>query len=305
MKIAVVGLGTMGAGVAGNLLSAGHEVIGCDLREEQRDKLVRSGGAAVAHVSQLPPDVEAVVILVVNAAQVETVLFGTGGCAAVLRRGTLVICCSTLQPADARKIAERATQAGLLFLESPVSGGAAGARTGKLIYMGAGPAAAFDRAAPIFAATAAHVFRLGVAYGAGNTMKMVNQLLVGVHIATAAEAMALGIRAGLDPATVFEVISASAGNSWIWQDRIPQILSGDDAPYSTVNIFIKDLGIVLNEGRALEFPMPLAGTAYQLFLAAAAAGQAEKGDTFVIRVWEALAGINLPPRKQSPPVEES
>ena len=135
---------------------------------------------------------------------------------------------------------------------------------------------------------------VGPEVGVGSTVKMVNQLLAGVHIATAAEALALGIRAGADPKTLFEVISESAGSSWMWQNRVPHILDGDDTPSSAVNIFVKDLGIVLDQARGLTFPLPMASAAHQLFLAAAANGQGLKDDAFVIRVWQALAGIELP-----------
>jgi 3-hydroxyisobutyrate dehydrogenase len=138
------------------------------------------------------------------------------------------------------------------------------------------------------------VWRLGDQIGIGSTVKMVNQLLAGVHIATAAEAMALGIRAGADPRTLFDVISSSAGSSWMWQNRMPHVLAGDDTPLSAVNIFVKDLGIVLDQARALTFPLPMAAAAHQLFLAAAAHGEGAKDDAFVIRVWQALAGIDLP-----------
>ena len=294
MRLAVIGLGTMGFSTARNLLARGHVVVGCDLRADARTALTELGGTSVAHAADLPADTEAVIVFVVNAAQVEDCLFGSHGCAKILPAGTLLVICTTTHPSASREIAARCDRASLLMLEAPVSGGAAGARSGSLIFMASGPQSAFERAQPIFDAVAARVFNLGAAYGAGATMKMINQLLVGIHIATAAEAMALGIRAGLAPEKVFEVISASAGNSWVWQDRVPQILRGDDSPLSTVGIFIKDLGIVIDEGRALSFPTPLAATAHQLFLAAAAAGQKDKGDTFVIRVWQALAGIPLP-----------
>ena len=143
-------------------------------------------------------------------------------------------------------------------------------------------------------AISSKIWRLGDEIGIGSTVKMVNQLLAGVHIATAAEALALGIRAGADPETLFKVISESAGSSWMWQNRVPHILAGDDTPFSAVNIFVKDLGIVLDQARALTFPLPLAAAAHQLFLAAAANGQGAKDDAFVIRVWSALTGIALP-----------
>jgi putative dehydrogenase len=146
----------------------------------------------------------------------------------------------------------------------------------------------------VLEAIASKVWRLGDQAGIGSTVKMVNQLLAGVHIATAAEALALGIRAGADPKTLFEVISTSAGSSWMWQNRVPHILAGDDTPLSAVNIFVKDLGIVLDQARALTFPLPMASAAHQLFLSAAAAGYGGRDDAFVIRVWQALTGIKLP-----------
>jgi 3-hydroxyisobutyrate dehydrogenase len=183
------------------------------------------------------------------------------------------------------------------MLDAPVSGGSVAARGGTMTVMASGSEAAFAKAEPVLEAIAGKVWRLGPEIGAGSTVKMVNQLLAGVHIATAAEAMALGIRAGADPQTLFDVISTSAGSSWMFQNRVPHILAGDDTPLSAVNIFVKDLGIVLDQARALTFPLPLASAAHQLFLAAAAAGHGGRDDAFVIRVWEALAGIQLPEKK--------
>jgi 3-hydroxyisobutyrate dehydrogenase-like beta-hydroxyacid dehydrogenase len=191
-------------------------------------------------------------------------------------------------------MAVRVAEAGRLFLDAPVSGGAVGARGGSMTVMASGSPVAFERAAPALEAMASKVWRLGDEPGVGSTVKMVNQLLAGVHIAVAAEAMALGIRAGADPRTLFEVISSSAGSSWMWQNRVPHILEADDTPLSSVNIFVKDLGIVLDQARALTFPLPMASAAHQLFLAAAAGGHGGRDDAFVIRVWEALAGIALP-----------
>jgi putative dehydrogenase len=204
------------------------------------------------------------------------------------------LCCTTLAPDVAKALAERTEAAGLLFLDAPVSGGSTGARGGSMTVMASGPASAFERAQPVLDAIAGKVWRLGDAAGAGSTVKMINQLLAGVHIAVSGEAMALAIRAGADPQTVYDVITTSAGNSWMFQNRMPHVLAGDDTPHSAVNIFVKDLGIVLDQARTLGFPLPLAAAAHQLFLSAAALGQGQKDDAFVIRVWEALAGITLP-----------
>jgi putative dehydrogenase len=297
MKVGVIGLGNMGMGAALNLLHKGHDVTGCELREDIRADFAAEGGRVVVSPDALPTDTEAVVVFVINAAQTEQVLFGEKGCLAWMEKGSVILCCATVAPEAAKALGQKIEDAGFLMLDSPVSGGSAGARTGTMTVMGSGSEAAFAKAAPVLDAISTKVWRLGEAIGVGSTVKMVNQLLAGVHIATAAEALALGIRAGADPETLFKVISDSAGSSWMWQNRVPHILAGDDTPLSAVNIFVKDLGIVLDQARALTFPLPMAAAAHQLFLAAAANGQGLKDDSFVIRVWEALTGIALPKKK--------
>ncbi|MDA8249792.1 MAG: NAD(P)-dependent oxidoreductase [Rhodospirillales bacterium] len=294
MNVGVIGLGSMGMGAALNLLRRGHAVSGCDLRADARDELARAGGQAVARAADLPDGLEAAIVFVVNAAQAEEVLFGAEGCLGRIAPDGVVLCCTTLAPEAARAIGARLERHGLAMLDAPVSGGVVAAREGRMTVMASGPDAAFARAQPVLDAIAGKVWRLGEALGAGSTVKMVNQLLAGVHIAAAAEAMALGIRAGADPQTLFDVITTSAGNSWMFQNRVPHVLAGDDTPRSAVNIFVKDLGIVLDQARALTFPLPLAATAHQLFLAAAAAGHGGRDDAFVIRVWQMLTGIKLP-----------
>ena len=294
MKVGVIGLGTMGMGAALNLLKKGHTVTGCEIREASRQEFAAAGGAVVASPAELPPDLEAVVVFVINAAQTEQVLFGDRGCLHRLSKGGVILCCATVAPESARGLGERIAEAGFLMLDSPVSGGKVGAQAGTMTVMASGSAAAFAKARPVLDAISTKVWQLGEQIGIGSTVKMVNQLLAGVHIATAAEALALGIRAGADPKTLYQVISESAGSSWMWQNRVPHILDADDTPLSAVNIFVKDLGIVLDQARTLTFPLPLAAAAHQLFLAAAANGQGAKDDAFVIRVWQALTGIDLP-----------
>ncbi|MGD0105549.1 MAG: L-threonate dehydrogenase [Rhodopila sp.] len=294
MKVGVIGLGNMGMGAALNLLRKGHDVTGCELREETRAAFADEGGTAVVSPDALPVDLEAVIVFVINALQTEQVLFGEKGCLARMEKGAVVLCCATVAPEAAKALGRRIEEAGFLIIDSPVSGGSTGARAGTMTVMGSGSEEAFAKAAPVLEAISTKAWRLGDEIGVGSTVKMVNQLLAGVHIATAAEALALGIRAGADPETLFKVISESAGSSWMWQNRVPHILAGDDTPLSAVNIFVKDLGIVLDQARALTFPLPMASAAHQLFLAAAANGQGLKDDSFVIRVWEALTGIELP-----------
>jgi putative dehydrogenase len=294
VKIGVIGLGAMGFGAAVNLRRAGHEVIGVEPREAGRAAFAAEGGTAVASVAELPGDVGAVVVFVVNAAQAEAVLFGEGGIAPRLPGGAVVLLCTTVSPAAAVAISRRLEALGILMLDSPVSGGVKGAMAGTMTVMASGPEAAFAAAAPVLDAMAGKVWNLGPEPGAGSTVKMVNQLLAGVHLAAMGEAFALGVRAGADPKVLFDVISGSAGASWMFTDRGPRLLAGDDTPRSAINIFVKDLGIVLDQARALTFPLPLSAAAHQIFLAVAAGGGGDRDDAFTIRFWQKLAGIPLP-----------
>jgi 3-hydroxyisobutyrate dehydrogenase-like beta-hydroxyacid dehydrogenase len=295
MRVAVIGLGSMGMGAAVSLLQApGMQVAGCDMRDTARAEFAAAGGIPAARACDIPEGTEAVVVLVVNAAQAEAALFGAEGCAARLAPGAVLVVCSTMAPGDARRLAAEAASRGLLYLDAPVSGGAVAAREARMSVMAAGSPAAREKAAPVLAAIATKVWALGEEAGQGSTMKVVHQLLAGVHIAVAAEAMALGIKAGLPAQTVFDVVSNAAGNSWMFENRMPHILDGDETPRSAVDIFVKDLGLVGDLARAEHFPAPLAAQAHQLFISARAQGHGGKDDAFVIRAYQALTGIALP-----------
>jgi len=294
MQVGVIGLGAMGMGAAKSCLGAGLATSGCDLREAARAEFVAAGGQACASPAGLPAGTEALLLLVVNAAQTEAALFGPEGCAGRLAAGAVVISSATMSPADARRLAAEAASRGLLYLDAPVSGGAAKASTGEMTVMASGDAAAFTKAKPVLDAVAAKVWNLGAEPGIGATVKVVHQLLAGVHIAVAAEAMSLGIRAGADPRQLYDVVTSAAGNSWMFENRMARVLAGDDAPRSAVDIFVKDLGLVAEMARSLDHPVPLASQAQQLFTAASAMGQGRADDGFVIRVWQALTGIPLP-----------
>jgi 3-hydroxyisobutyrate dehydrogenase-like beta-hydroxyacid dehydrogenase len=294
MRVGVIGLGSMGMGAALSCLRAGLPTTGCDMREAARAEFSGAGGAAVASAAELPEGTEAVLLLVVNASQTEAALFGAEGCAPRLAPGAVVISSATMAPEDARRLAGLAEARGLLYLDAPVSGGAAKAHEGAMTVMASGSPKAFAAARPVLDAIATKVWELGEKPGIGATTKVVHQLLAGVHIAVAAEAMALGIRAGADPRQLYEVITSAAGNSWMFENRMARVLEGDDAPRSAVDIFVKDLGLVAQMARSLDFPVPLASQAQQLFTAASAMGQGRADDGFVIRVWQALTGIKLP-----------
>jgi L-threonate 2-dehydrogenase len=284
--IALIGLGSMGLGMAKNLVKTGHKVIGVDPSTPAQEAFKAVGGTIAATPGAAAKLADAVVVAVVNAQQVETVLYGHNGAIASLREGGLVMQCATVPAAFARTLGERLAQASHVLLDAPMSGGRARAESGELTFMASGVPAAFAAAESILAATSAKVFRLGDAPGIGSLVKTVNQLLAGVHIATAAEAMALAAKAGADTRAVYEVISASAGNSWMFGNRVPHMLDDDYTPLSAIEIFVKDLGLVLNTGHELRLPLPLAAAAHQLFLAAAGAGWGKLDDSAVVKVYE-------------------
>ncbi|MEV0116080.1 L-threonate dehydrogenase [Streptomyces sp. NPDC050844] len=290
-RVGVVGLGAMGLGMARSLRTAGFDVGVHDLRPEVAAAFADDGGTAHASAGELAAEVDVLVGVVVNAAQVESVLFGTDGAAERLRPGSVYVMCSTADPNWSAGLEKRLAERGVLYLDAPISGGAARAANGDLTMMTSGAPTAYAIADPVLEAMSGTVYRLGDEAGIGSKVKIVNQLLAGVHIAAAAEAMALGIKAGVPADALYEVITHSAGNSWMFENRMAHVLAGDYTPLSAVDIFVKDLGLVLDAARPEKFPLPLAATAHQMFLQASASGLGGEDDSAVIKIFP---GIELP-----------
>lgn len=272
-KIGVIGLGAMGRGVAASLRRKGWTVHAC------------ADPATVVKACDI------VVSVVVNAAQTEAVLFGEGGAAAVMKPGSVFVMCSTVDPGWSVALEARLAKMGLLYLDAPISGGAARAAAGEMTMMTSGRPEAYAACGSALEDMAGKVYRLADSAGAGSKVKIINQLLAGVHIAAAAEAMALGLREGVDPAALYDVITHSAGNSWMFENRMAHVLAGDYTPLSAVDIFVKDLGLVLDTARASKFPLPLASTAHQMFMQASSAGYGREDDAAVIKIFP---GIRVP-----------
>ena len=287
----VIGLGAMGSGMAQSLRRAGYRVHVFDVRSGAAQAFAEGGGVACASLAELAAACDVVVSVVVNAAQTESVLYGPGGCAAAMKPGSVFVMCSTVDANWSMAQEKRLADLGLLYIDAPISGGAAKAASGEMTMMTSGAPAAYAKAEPVLNAMAAKVYKLGDAAGAGSKVKIINQLLAGVHIAAAAEAMALGLREGVDPAALYEVITHSAGNSWMFENRMAHVLAADYTPLSAVDIFVKDLGIVLDMARASKFPLPLSSTAHQMFMQASTAGFAKEDDSAVIKIFP---GIELP-----------
>ena len=289
--VGVVGLGAMGSGMAKSLRRAGFELKVFDVRPGAAEAFAREGGTACTSAADLAADCDVLVSVVVNAAQTEDLLFGNGAAAAAMRCGSVFVMCSTVDPNWSMAMEQRLAALGLLYLDAPISGGAAKAASGQMTMMTSGTPAAYAKVGPVLDAMAAKVYRLGDCAGAGSKVKIINQLLAGVHIAAAAEAMALGLREGVDPAALYEVITHSAGNSWMFENRMAHVLAGDYTPLSAVDIFVKDLGLVLDTARATKFPLPLSATAHQMFMQASTAGHGREDDSAVIKIFP---GITLP-----------
>ena len=285
--IAFIGLGAMGGAMAETLVKKQYRVTGYDTRPEAIARLDSHGGKAAASVEEAAKGAEMLVLMVVNADQAEDVLFDKLALEALAPKA-IVVLCSTCAPDRVAGIARRVEKAGRQFVDAPVSGGVNGAATGTLTIMAAAKKDVFEAARPVLVAMGSSLYHLGETPGQGAAMKVVNQLLCGIHIAAAAEGLAFAERAGIDPAQALEVLSGSAAQSWMLKARGPKMVDYDDVVTSAVDIFVKDLGLVLDSGRAAKMGLPLAAAAHQLFLAAAGLGHGHEDDSQVIETYRAL-----------------
>lgn len=292
MKLCVVGLGAMGMGVAKSCARAGIDTFGVDLNRDALDEFSSSGAAGVStHGVDFASQLDAVQLLVVNAKQVRQVLFGESKLAEKLKPQTVVMVSSTISAEDAKLIDADLRALDLIMLDAPVSGGAVRANAGEITVMASGTAEALEKMTPALDAMAAKVYYVGSDIGLGSTVKIIHQLLAGVHIAAGAEAMALAAKANIPLQTMYDVVTNAAGNSWMFEDRMQRVVSGDYAPKSAVDIFVKDLGLVNGVAEALNMPAPLARTALNMFQSASNEGYGKEDDSAVIKTFK---GIQLP-----------
>lgn len=292
-KVAVIGLGSMGYGMASSLLRAGLTTYGFDVVSAQVEKFHAEGGAS-GTLSDVASDLDAVVIVVLNAAQTEAVLLGEHAILPGLKPGSVVIACATVAPDFARTMAERCMDYGVHYLDAPISGGSVKAANGQLSYMASGTPESMQAARPVLDATAGTVFELGDEAGRGSAMKAVNQLLAGVHIAAMAEAITFGMTQGISPETFLEVIPKCAGTSWMLENRAPHIAAGDYTPHSSIDIWPKDLGIVLDIAKSVKFGAPITAAALQQYLAASGSGLGREDDAAIAKIYARNAGLTLP-----------
>jgi 3-hydroxyisobutyrate dehydrogenase-like beta-hydroxyacid dehydrogenase len=273
----------MGGAVVQCLARAGLPVVARDIRQDAQDAAVRHGASAAASPSELARVCDLVIVLVVDAEQVDTVLFGPGGAAASLAPGAVVLASSTVDPDHPAAWAPRIARVGAALLDAPVSGGPARAAAGTMTMMASGDPAGLARAKPVLDRIVGRLFDLGPRAGDASAFKIVNNLLAAANLAAGAEAMALALALGLDPAVAADVIGESSGASWMFADRVPRALAGDFAPRAATKILAKDIGIAVDIARRLGVDATFARAARSALAAAVADGDGDADDAVLVR----------------------
>ncbi|MFO1323881.1 MAG: NAD(P)-dependent oxidoreductase [Burkholderiales bacterium] len=290
--VGVIGAGAMGMGVVRSLLRGGFATRVRDTRPEAEREAATLGAAIDATPAELAAACAVTIVLVVDARQVDDVLFGPGGAAAALPPAGIVVVSSTIDPDDVAALAARVAATGGTFVDAPVSGGPARAADGSMTIMAAGDDTALERCDAVFRTIAGRVFRVGTRAGDAAKFKIVNNLLAAVNLAAGAEALALAAKAGLDPRQVVDVVNASSGGSWIFADRMPRALDGDYAPRAAARVLTKDVGIAVDFARRLGVDAAFARAASDAFRATVAAGLGEEDDAAIYKWNRARAGMS-------------
>ena len=283
-RVGWIGLGAMGFPMAGCVARAGFDVSAYDINPARAEALTTDGVKPAASINEAASGVDVLIVMVATPDQVESVLFGDDPATAALTAGAAVVVMATVGPAPVKRWAERLAQQQVDLVDAPVSGGATRAAAGDLLIMVGGTQSAVNRAQPLLDAMARSAPRVGTAAGDGQKVKLVNQLLCGVHIAAAAEALALAEAMQLDPGATWEVLRGGAAASFMLDDRGARMVHGTDEVKSALDIFVKDMGLVTDAARASSYPAPLASAAEQLYLAGRRAGLGRRDDSAVIEV---------------------
>ncbi|KAF3646089.1 putative aldose 1-epimerase-like [Capsicum annuum] len=294
-RIGFIGLGAMGFGMATHLLKSNFCVNGYDVYPPSLSRFADAGGLTGSTPAEASQDVDVLIVMVTNELQAESVLYGDQGAVSALPSGASVILSSTVSPSFVSQLEKRlqSDPKKLKLVDSPVSGGVKRAADGTLTIMASGTDEALKHTGSVLAAMSEKLYIIRGSCGAASVVKMVNQLLAGVHIASAAEALAFGARLGLNTRLLFDVIAHSGGTSWMFENRGPHMIESDYTPLSALDIFVKDLGIVSREGSSCRVPLHIANIAHQLFLSGSSAGWGRLDDAAVVKVYETLSGVKV------------
>ena len=290
--VGFVGLGNMGLGMAGNILKAGFPLIAHDAREAPLRVIEGMGGQVARRPREVSEKARITFVVVLNYPQIEQVVLGEQGLQEGVRPGDVIVLMSTVSPVQVKELAQKLGSKKVQILDAPISGGKEGAEAGTLSIMAGGDKSVFDRCLPVFQAMGKSVYHLGP-LGSGMSMKLVNNLLVAVNGLAVAEAMVLGRKAGLDPQTILEIIPKSAGDSWMFRNRAPQMVSRDFTCRGELDILVKDLGYILEMGQSMKAPLFLSAVAREIFLLASGMGWGREDDSAVVKAIEKMAGLVL------------
>ena len=293
-RVGIVGVGAMGMGICRALLDRGFEIGVRDLVAAKEDEARSYGAFVAADLAALAKRVDVLLTVVVDAAQTREVLADLNRGQTTFSPSEKVVCprlmmCSTIAPTDTEDIAR-----GLPFLDAPISGGPARARDGALSIMVSGDDGTFEACRPVIEAMATKVFRISERPGDGSRTKVVNNMLAAANLAAGCEAMAMAAKMGLDPGQVAQVVAASSGQSWIFDDRMPRALAGDYAPRAAARVLLKDEGLFVHAARQMGLTAPMAECAREIYHDTVARGFAEEDDAAVLKRYAAAWGLEPP-----------
>lgn len=293
MQAAFIGLGNMGGPMAINIAKAGHQLTVWNRTPQAMEPVVDAGARGAAGLQDAVRDAEIIGICVSTPDVVRSLVLGDDGVLASAGRDAVIVDFSTIDPATSRSVGEACAKAGVAYLDAPVSGGVTGAAAGTLTVIIGGDDAALERAQPMLQAVGKKIVHVGPS-GAGSTIKLINQLLVGVNLAAVSEAFILGQRAGVDPQTLYDVLSTSAADSAVLRRALPDfILKRQFEPGFAIQLLCKDLDLALSVGRDSHTALPLTAIARQLYEDARALNLADKDITAAIKALEHRYGVEV------------
>ena len=291
-KVGFIGLGAMGGPMALNLLKAGFALVVHDIDAAKTEPLKARGAEVAASAAAVAAAVDRTIVIVETTEQAESVIIGAHGIIRGAKAGHIVLCMATIDPFAARGFADRLAALEIAMLDAPVSGGPGRAQAGELSVIVGGAAEVFSKCEDLFKAVGNRAFHVGP-LGSGLAMKLVNNMLVQVNTVAVAEAMVLGVKAGLDPQTIYEVVRVSTGASAAWDLRVPRILSDDFAPGGTIDIAYKDQELETAFAKRLGVPLLLANVTQQVYQMARARGLNKLDGSAVVKIFEQMAGVTV------------
>lgn len=293
MRVGFIGLGNMGRPMALNIIKKGHQLVAYDIVPAAVEKLVKEGAKPATTPAEVARQVDFLITMLPNASIVADIMTREDGILAGACPELVVIDMSSVGPGDSRRMAELTAKKQVAYLDAPVSGGVAGAAAGKLTIMVGGSKDAYLKAKPVLECLGEKIYHVGD-IGSGDAVKVINNLLLGINMAGVAEAMVLGVKAGLEPKVILEIISSSSGQSYAFNKKVPDfILPGRFEPGFTIDLQSKDLDLALQTARENDVPLMLGSVARQVYALARAQGLGGMDISAVIKIWEEACGAEV------------